>query len=159
LPRFAWDFPRPQAQELARALESRCLEPIGLHETERERWAVLDDQEKIVAWIEEERHRVRSPAEPEDGKPPIRRVELCGVRGYGSEFQHLARALERAGGLRAAGEGEFDPLTLLESGAPRRQRWPKLDRRAVAYTALARIARAQLDVFALNEQGMRLGKD
>ena len=157
LPRFAWDFPRLQALELVRALEARPVEPIGLHETEGERWAVLDDQEKIVAWIGEERHFVHPPEGPHNGKPPIRRVELQGVRGYRTEFQRLTRVLERSG-LTAA-TGGFDPLELVESAAPERGRWPRLDRRATALPALARIARAQIEVFAANEKGMRPGTD
>src|SRR5262245_49850424 len=54
VPRFAWDFPRAQALALVRALDGREVEPIGRHELARERWAVLDDQDKIVAWIDEE---------------------------------------------------------------------------------------------------------
>jgi CHAD domain-containing protein len=157
VPRFAWDFPRPQALELAHALEARGVEPIGRHELALERWAVLDDQDKVVAWIDEERHRVR-PVHAR-AREDVLRVALRGVRGYGGEFRDLARALERADGLRVAKEAHFDPLRLLAEPLVAPGAWPKLAPRSGAFRALARIARAQLEAFEANAQGIRPGAD
>jgi CHAD domain-containing protein len=118
---------------------------------------VLDEERKVVAWIEEELHRVR-PARADQWSEPARRVVLRGVRGYGGEFQRLERLLARAPGLRP-GRGDFEPRQLLPPPPRRPGRWPNLPRGIRAREALARIGASQLEALEANEGGIRAGAD
>lgn len=156
LPRFAWDFPPAQARPLARVLEARAVEPIGVHEERRESWAVLDDEEKVVAWIDEVRHRVR-PRGRSARSVSAHRLLLRGLRGYDHEFERAARVLEGTRGLAPA-ESDFDPGTELH-GPTRPGRWPDLAPGTRALAGLARIVRFQLQVLKESEPGLRAGLD
>jgi len=158
-PRFAWDFPPDQARRLAPVLEARELQPVGEHEETRRRWAVLDEEAKAVAWIDEERHRVRSTLPPGARPASCHRVVLQGLRGYGSAFDRLARRLEEAGPLVEATPGPWRVRSLLPVPGRRAGRWPELEPDCIAFGALGRIVRAQLEVLAANEAGLRAGVD
>jgi CHAD domain-containing protein len=158
LPAFAWDFPRPHAIALAGALEARGVQPIGVHEQTSARRAVLDDRAEVVAWIEEESHRVRALGDGGAWTPGERRIVLGGVVGHDNELRRIAHALGRAAGPRARRTEPFDPARLLEP-PERPGRWPTLKRGVRAFAALGRIGRAQLEVLEANEAGMRAGSD
>jgi len=156
LPVFAWDFPGAAAQRLAGMLEARAIRPIGKHELTRARFAVLDDQAKTVAWVEEERHEVGGERAHDTS---VRRLVLQGVRGYDEEFERLGRELERVPGLVAVPDTDFDASELLVPARRAAGRWPELPADVHAYAGLARIARAQLAVVRANAVGTRAGED
>ncbi|HEX6882252.1 MAG TPA: CHAD domain-containing protein [Planctomycetota bacterium] len=158
-PRFVWDLPRAQAVPLAETLEARALEPLGELDTTRARWAVLDEEHKVVTWIEDERQRLTPPA----GEGPAREVHrlvVRGVRGYDAECARVAALLEGAEGLARAGGAEPVPAEALLP-LPRRRpgRWAPLAPGTRAFPALARIVRAQLEVLRRNAPGLRAGAD
>lgn len=157
-PRFAWDFPPAQALPLARILEARAVGPIGVHEKSLARWAVLDDQGKVVAWIDEERHRFLPAGRGAPRAVSAHRLLLRGLRGYDLDFERVARVLAGTSGL-APTEVAFDARAQLASAARRPGRWPVLVPGVRAGVGLARIARSQLQVLAANAPGLRADHD
>src|SRR6185503_19081261 len=143
---------------LARILEARGLQAIGVHERTLVRRGVEDDQGKVVAWLEEEQHRVKPLGRRGRRGSTVQRIVLRGVRGYDAEFERLARLLEGATELAPAASESFDPRTRL-APARRPGRWPVLTIDVSAASGLARIARAQLEVLRVNRAGMRAGLD
>lgn len=159
LPAFVWDFPSPLAARLVAELEARRLDPIATHVARLERWAVLDEQEKTVAWIEEAQHEV-TPARSRSGRPVrAKRVQLCAVRGYEREFEALAEALAAVAGLTTTADESFDPQMLLGRPTRRPGRWPVLQPDVGALEGLTRILRAQLVLLRANDAGLRQQRD
>jgi len=158
LPRFVWDLPRDQALGLAGVLEARTLQPIGTHEIRIRRWAVRDDQRKTVAWLEEERHRVR-PVEPGSRAVRAHRLVLRGLRGYEHELEQLARRIGTAEGLVENERTGFDPRASLRVAPRRPGRWRALAPGVTAGEALARIARSQVEALEANAAGLRADLD
>src|SRR6185503_14133636 len=135
----------------------RALHAIGVHEADLARWAALDDQRKVVAWIDEERHLLREHAS-RPGKS-VHRLLLRGLRGYDVEFERLAQPLEGASEILTRSAETFDPRALLGAPEMRSVPWPRLPPRVSARTGLARIVRCQLRILALNAPGLRAGGD
>jgi CHAD domain-containing protein len=158
-PVFAWDFPAPHANRLAHCLEARALDVLAEHETSVQRLAVLDDQEKVVARIEEELHSVRPARRASGRERRVRRVVLRGVLGYDAEFERVRQALEASPALHGVPDEPFDPRRLLAPPARRPGRWPLLAPRISALDGLARIVRSQLAVLKANEAGLRANRD
>lgn len=157
-PRFVWDLPRAQAVPLADTLEARALEPLGELATERARWAVLDEEHKVVTWIEDERQRLTTAAGEEAGGERHRLV-VRGVRGYDPACARVAELLAAVPGLERV-EGSAGGAPALRPQRGRRPgRWAPLAPGMPAFAALARIARAQLEVLRVNAAGLRADAD
>jgi len=152
-PVFVWELPFTLARELAGILEARALRPIGEHALVVSSWAVLDDQRKIVARVEEELHELRPSAVREPRR--IRRLVVQGLRGYDAELARLSALLEPVAGLVPAPDAGWS------LGAPPREvgRWPRLAPDVGAFVALARIARAQLSILSANQAGLLANED
>ncbi|MSR64125.1 MAG: CHAD domain-containing protein [Planctomycetes bacterium] len=157
-PAFAWDFPAPLAAPLFEILEARRLDELALCEVQRARWAVLDENQKIVAWIEEERSRLVPPRARARSAPSVQRLHLCALRGYELEFERLARALRALAGLHVV-EGEGGVLEALLPAPTRPRGWPALAPDVAALEGLTRVARTQLAVLRANEGGLRKNRD
>jgi len=156
-PVFAWDLPAPLAPELFEILEARRLDELALCEASRERVAVLDEDQKIVAWIEEELSHLRPLRARSRGTPRVQRLHLLAVRGYEREFERLAVALRSLPGLVAL---EGSAARGAELALPRRPRpWPVLPPGVTALAGLTRVARTQLAVLRANEAGLRRNRD
>jgi len=157
VPVFVWDLEPALAQKLAGVLEARALRPLGEHALIATCWAVLDDQRKVVARIEEQVHDLRPSARLEPIR--IRRLVLQGVRGYDAEFTRLAALLQLVPGLVPVAEAGFDPRVQLSPPARSVGRWPRLSPDVTAIEALARIARAQLAILRSNGAGLLANED
>jgi len=157
VPVFVWDLSPALARKLAGVLEARALRPLGEHALIATCWAVLDDQRKVIARIEEEDHELH----PSAARDPIRirRLVLQGVRGYEAEFTRLAATLQLVPGLVPVSDADFDPRAHLSPPARSVGRWPLLSSDVTAIDALARIARAQLAILRANGAGLLANED
>jgi CHAD domain-containing protein len=157
LPRFVWDLPRDQAVPLSDVLEARALEPLWRLETTGSRWAVLDEERKTIAWIEDERQELR-PLAPGFSAPLLEhRLLVREVRGYDEECGSILDRLGATAGLEPSRPPSVPAK--LRPIERRPGRWAPLAHGVRAHAGLARIVRSQLEVLKANAEGLRANRD
>jgi CHAD domain-containing protein len=139
------------------ALEMRALLPRAVMRLDRERFLLLDDEDKTVARAAVEHITLTGPRKVDD-KDLGSRVVVTGVRGYDRAHRRLVKRLERETGLVAERE-DVNRLALQAAGAQPGDYSSKL-RVTLApelptLRAFTTICSALVDAIEVNEPGVR----